>query len=154
MATVSYIIGAGPFWKCFVRYGYDPVANEEARQYQRIYFYLRVERVKAQDGVETLDVEEGPEDEEEEQVLDKGGMTLNKQYQQKWEAKQRERVAKGERGPLDPARGHFFDGKELHADRPDYQMCDIVDPLIRKYINDPALYADTCDVSLSGTELI
>lgn len=99
MATVAYIIGAGPFWKCYCRYGYDPCADQSARQYQRVYFYLRVARTKQQDGVETLDVEEGPDEEEEE--ADKG-MTLNKQYRHRWEEMQKERVARGERSEIDP----------------------------------------------------
>jgi general transcription factor 3C polypeptide 5 (transcription factor C subunit 1) len=98
MATVAYVIGAGPFWKCYCRYGYDPCADPNARQYQRIYFYLRVARTKQQDGVDTLE-ELGPEEEEE--VLDKG-MTLNKQHRQKWQEAQIERVNRGERAPIDP----------------------------------------------------
>jgi general transcription factor 3C polypeptide 5 (transcription factor C subunit 1) len=46
------------------------------------------------------------------------------------------------------SKGHIFDGQELNADRPDYQVGDIIDPLIRKYIDDPALHSDVCDVSV------
>ena len=47
----------------------------------------------------------------------------------------------------DLSRDYIFDGNTLHRDRPDYQLCDITDPLIAKYINDPANVSETCDVS-------
>jgi general transcription factor 3C polypeptide 5 (transcription factor C subunit 1) len=45
-------------------------------------------------------------------------------------------------------REHIFDGQVLHRDKPDYQLCDIEDPLIKRYIDDPRLITDKCDVSL------
>jgi hypothetical protein len=44
-------------------------------------------------------------------------------------------------------REHIFDGQVLHRDKPDYQLCDIEDPLIKRYIDDPRLITDKCDVS-------
>lgn len=40
---------------------------------------------------------------------------------------------------------YFFDGQELHRDRPDYQLADITDPLIAKYIHNPDNLKDACD---------
>lgn len=45
------------------------------------------------------------------------------------------------------SREYIFDGQELHLDRPDYQLCDITDPLIVKFIEDPANLSETYDVS-------
>lgn len=47
----------------------------------------------------------------------------------------------------DDSKAHLFDGQEIHRGKPDFQLCDITDPLIRKYIDDPNLRTDTCDVS-------
>jgi general transcription factor 3C polypeptide 5 (transcription factor C subunit 1) len=44
-------------------------------------------------------------------------------------------------------RDHIFDGQILNRDKPDYQLCDIEDELIKRYINDERLITDHCDVS-------
>ena len=46
----------------------------------------------------------------------------------------------------EPSREHIFDGEVLHRFRPDYQITDITDPLIRKVIDDPAHVSSFCDV--------
>jgi general transcription factor 3C polypeptide 5 (transcription factor C subunit 1) len=48
---------------------------------------------------------------------------------------------------LTDRRDHIFDGEILHRDKPDYQLCDIEDSLIKRYINDLRLITDTCTVS-------
>lgn len=50
-------------------------------------------------------------------------------------------------------RDHVFDGKILNRDKPDYQLVDIEDSLIQKYINDPRLITNTCDVSSSPRDM-
>ena len=47
------------------------------------------------------------------------------------------------------SRDHVFDGKILDRDKPDYQLCDIEDSLIKRYIYDERLIHDHCDVSHS-----
>lgn len=42
---------------------------------------------------------------------------------------------------------HIFNGQELHRDKPEYQLCDIYDPLVRKYIDDPVCLKQDCKVS-------
>jgi len=48
------------------------------------------------------------------------------------------------------SRDHIFDGKILNRDKPDYQLCDIEDPLIKRYIYDERLIHDHCDVRPSA----
>jgi hypothetical protein len=48
------------------------------------------------------------------------------------------------------SRDHVFDGKILNRDKPDYQLCDIEDSLIKRYIYDERLIHDHCDVSPSA----
>ena len=62
-------------------------------------------------------------------------------------------MAEGKRLPVDTTQGHIFDGQTLHRDKPDYQLCDITDPLISKFINDEANTTEVYDVSLLGAFL-
>jgi hypothetical protein len=54
------------------------------------------------------------------------------------------------RGRLIGSRDHIFDGKILNRDKPDYQLCDIEDSLIKRYIYDERLIHDHCDVRSSS----
>lgn len=116
-----------------------------------------------------LDSGESGSDEEEDNV--------NKGTKSWWESEQERRVVAGLRAPPDRkyvacfalaprrpsvvlgrdaesrasnSREYIFDGQELHLDRPDYQLCDITDPLIVKFIKDPVNLAETYDVSGSS----
>lgn len=173
LAAVCYTFGAGPYWKCYARLGYDPVYEPSAymcvpillqqwwsltSRYQRIYFYITVQRAKVT-MLRAQSVESA--DEEEEEETKDGGW---------WLAEQERRVAAGERGPVDRTyvqphaapfsmgikltgcrKAHMFDGHEINRSKPDFQLCDISDPLLRKYIDNPNLRNDTCDVSPSHT---
>lgn len=88
-------------------------------RYQRVFFYLRVQRARAGPNAEGI-MQEGSEGEDEDDEDENGdgeddeegddaeggekesALTLNKRYRQKWEAEQEKRIAKGDRGPLDP----------------------------------------------------
>ncbi|WRT67213.1 uncharacterized protein IL334_004179 [Kwoniella shivajii] len=119
--TVSYIMGTGPFWKCLVKFGYDPCADPESYKYQRIFFYPNKKTTKTPINVDPLDSEE-----EGEEPKNKGW----------WSNEQDKLIQQGERPPLDPKKAHSFDGKHLYRERGDYQLCDVTDPLIEKYINE------------------
>ncbi|KAK1924864.1 RNA polymerase III transcription factor IIIC subunit-domain-containing protein [Papiliotrema laurentii] len=129
LPAVVYTFGAGPFWKTVVRFGYDPCQDRSSATLQRIYFYTHVNR---QGRFNALD-----EDSESEEENSKGHL--------EWEAEQKRLVEEGRRPPLDPTQEHIFDGKLLHRDRPDFQLCDITDPLIRRIIEDPKNLRDVCD---------
>ncbi|ORY27193.1 RNA polymerase III transcription factor IIIC subunit-domain-containing protein [Naematelia encephala] len=133
LPTQCYTIGAGPFWKCLVRFGYDPVHEPEAHRYQRTYFYPAVASRTT-----VLNPLRDPTPEPD-------GGDEDKRTTRWWEAEQQRLIAEGKRPPLDPSRGHIFDGQVIHRDRPDYQLCDITDPLIRQYLDDPTNVKDDCD---------
>ena len=124
-------------------------------------FYVHVNREGRKNPVDFDDMSPAPDIDPEE-----GGPDIKTRSW--WEAEQEQRVAEGKRPPIDPrykiiprsdgamlifldisSRDYIFDGKILHRDRPDYQLCDITDPLIAKYINDPAYASDTCDVRIA-----
>lgn len=41
---------------------------------------------------------------------------------------------------------YIYDGQVIHRNKPDYQLVDILDPIISKYIFDPISLGDTCEV--------
>lgn len=45
-------------------------------------------------------------------------------------------------------RSHIFDGKTVTKETAAFQLCDIVDPMLKEMIEDPNNMRDTCDVSL------
>ncbi|EIW69414.1 hypothetical protein TREMEDRAFT_68676 [Tremella mesenterica DSM 1558] len=130
LSSVAYTFGTGPYWKCLVRYGYDPVAIPEARMYQRIWFYVSPARSRGMHRDEAEEEAEGQ---------------VGAQTKQEWEAEQLELIEQGKRPPIDRTRPHIFDGQVLNRHRPDYQLCDIEDPLIRRYINKQSAWMDKCD---------
>jgi len=42
---------------------------------------------------------------------------------------------------------YIFDGQVIHRNKPDYQLVDITDPFISRFIYDPLSLQDTCEVS-------
>ncbi|KAK4686342.1 general transcription factor 3C polypeptide 5 (transcription factor C subunit 1), partial [Tremellales sp. Uapishka_1] len=126
LPAVAYTFGAGPFWKTLIRFGYDPCANPDARFYQRVNFFVHVNRAKNR-------VLYSPASDEE--ALQKD----DRKPPGWWQAEQEQRVQEGKRPPLDESKGHIFDGQILHRDRPDFQLCDLTDPLICKYVHDPSV---------------
>ncbi|WVF72102.1 hypothetical protein IAT40_006914 [Kwoniella sp. CBS 6097] len=134
--AVAYVMDTGPFWKCLVRYGYDPCADPVSGKYQRVFFYANKKVIKNPITAELYD-------DDEEEVQDKEKSKAG------WKAEQDRLAEEGFRPPLDPKRSHIFDGQHLHRERADYQLCDVTDPLIAKYINEVAVYRKRCS-KLSG----
>ncbi|KAK8869733.1 hypothetical protein IAR55_000301 [Kwoniella newhampshirensis] len=124
--SVAYIMGTGPFWKCLVKFGYDPRIDSESRRYQRIFFYPNKRTIR-----NPLNVDPAEEDDDDKA---KGW----------WMAEQERRVENKERPPVVPKKAHVFDGQYLHRERGDYQLCDVTDPLIAKYINEPSRLLSVC----------
>lgn len=46
-------------------------------------------------------------------------------------------------------KSHLFDGKTLHRDVGNFQVCDISDPLLSSLIHDPRALSTELDVSLA-----
>ncbi|OCF36510.1 hypothetical protein I316_01759 [Kwoniella heveanensis BCC8398] len=129
--AVAYVMDTGPFWKCLVRFGYDPCADPVSAKFQRVFFYANKKTVKNPITAELFDDDE---DEAQDKEKSKAG----------WKAEQERLAEEGFRPPLDPKRTHIFDGQYLHRERADYQLCDVTDPLIAKYINEVPAYRKKC----------
>jgi general transcription factor 3C polypeptide 5 (transcription factor C subunit 1) len=98
------MFGAGPYWKCYARLGFDPRQNPEYRmyvfpiypqtqtltfRYQRTYFYIQVARNKA-----PVFATPEPGEEEDEPVIDKTS-------HEAWGAEQRQLIEEGKRPEFD-----------------------------------------------------
>ena len=107
------MFGAGPYWKCYARLGYDPRKDPSSYKsvhlailvtilstllmldrYQRTYFYISVTRRNQAPVFTTPE----PGEEDDDQPVDKS----NQYAHQVWAEEQAARVKSGEREPLDP----------------------------------------------------
>lgn len=152
---------SSPFLASRVRVTLPRTDSLTSLSYQRTYFYITAARSNAKPIFDTPE----PGEEDEEPIADKTA-------HEAWAEAQARRIEAGEREPLDKrsvaislvyhatykacqlilcSREHIFDGRVLNRDRPDYQLCDITDPLIKKYIDDPRIVTETCDVSAGAS---
>ncbi|KAE8541102.1 hypothetical protein D1P53_002456 [Cryptococcus gattii VGV] len=124
--SVAYVINTGVYSKCLVKYGYDPRLDIESRKLQHIFFYAHKKTVKNPMTTNPVNDEEADRRE---------GW---------WEEEQARLIAEGKRPPIDPTKANIFDGQYLHKAKADYQLCDIIDPFIMRYINDTSHLSTTC----------
>ncbi|KIR71070.1 hypothetical protein I310_04961 [Cryptococcus deuterogattii CA1014] len=61
-----------------------------------------------------------------------------------WEEEQARLIAESKRPPIDPTKANIFDGQYLHKAKADYQLCDITDPFIMRYIDDTSHLSTIC----------
>ncbi|TYJ55383.1 hypothetical protein B9479_003886 [Cryptococcus floricola] len=125
--SVAYVITTGVYYKCLVKYGYDPRLDPESRCWQKMAFYAHKQTIK--------NPITRPDDEEE--------VDRQKGW---WDDEQERLIADGARPPLNPWKVHIFDGQVLNRERADYQLCDITDPFISKYIENTDHLSKTCSV--------
>lgn len=170
--SVAYVINTGVYSKCLVKYGYDPRLDIESRKsvpprlkkkrgkgkkrkkkeiltafrLQHIFFYAHKKTVKNP-------MNTHPENDEEADRREGW-----------WEEEQARLIAEGKRPPIDPtyvppprahlimltsfanSKANIFDGQYLHKAKADYQLCDITDPFIMRYIDDTSHLSTTCTV--------
>ncbi|ADV19497.1 hypothetical protein CNBB2280 [Cryptococcus gattii WM276] len=124
--SVAYVINTGVYSKCLVKYGYDPRLDIESRKLQHIFFYAHKKTVKNP-------MNTHPENDEEADRREGW-----------WEEEQARLIAENKRPPIDPTKANIFDGQYLHKAKADYQLCDITDPFIMRYIDDTSHLSTTC----------
>lgn len=111
----AWIFSDGPWRDTFIRFGYDPRKNKDARLYQRLYF-----RNSANEG-----------------HTKKSVVAMKKKFKPGADAV--------ESGEGRDTQSHIFDGVKLRTDTAIFQLCDIHDPLLKRLIMDPAAVRDECD---------
>ncbi|KIR59944.1 general transcription factor 3C polypeptide 5 (transcription factor C subunit 1) [Cryptococcus bacillisporus CA1873] len=124
--SVAYVINTGVYSKCLVKYGYDPRLDIESRKLQHIFFYAHKKTVKNP-------MNTHPENDEEADRREGW-----------WEEEQARLIAENKRPPIDPTKANIFDGQYLHKAKADYQLCDITDPFIMRYIDDTKHLSTIC----------
>ncbi|CAG8594162.1 8575_t:CDS:2 [Acaulospora morrowiae] len=123
LPLVSYWMLNGPWRDCWIRYGYDPRKNKEARFYQlldirntrrptRLDRAKRLLRVQGESATDLCGIPH---------VSDNNNMADSV-----------------------PRNTHIFDGRTTKRDIAVFQMCDITDPLLKSLIESPDAVHEDC----------
>ncbi|KAH8118324.1 RNA polymerase III transcription factor IIIC subunit-domain-containing protein [Phellopilus nigrolimitatus] len=125
---VCYVFVDGPWRDTLLRFGYDPREDSSARFYQRIYFrninhpFVRPSVVARR---------------QEQRDIEKQTSTSTSAY---FDPQNTEQEQPGNEPP-----SHIFDGIHLTKETAAYQLCDIVDPMIKEMVEDEAGVRDECN---------
>ncbi|KAF0391087.1 hypothetical protein F8M41_010778 [Gigaspora margarita] len=117
LPMVAYLMLNGPWRDCWLRYGYDPRKNKEARFYQATDIRNNRRPVRLERAKRLLRVQADLTNEMDELSL------LPENYIKTT---------------------HIFDGKTAERDVAIYQLCDVTDPLMRSIIDSPDSVQDIC----------
>ncbi|KAG2013884.1 hypothetical protein CC2G_010749 [Coprinopsis cinerea AmutBmut pab1-1] len=115
LPLVCYVFQDGPWRDTLVKFGYDPRADNRARFYQRLYF-RNANHPISRPSVTT-------------RRQDRTNVNLH---------------IRNEQGD-DRKNSHIFDGKTVSKETAAFQLCDIVDPMLREMIEDPDGLRESCD---------
>ncbi|KAH8888707.1 hypothetical protein GQ53DRAFT_607590, partial [Thozetella sp. PMI_491] len=122
---VGYQFKGGPWRDAMVRYGIDPRKDPRYRIYQTLIFKLHKTRVgnvgRSWHAVRTEEI-------------------AVKNYGKFWEHKLKSST---------PRDTHIFDGQSYHTDGKVWQVCDITDPLLKRFFEQAEVRRDV-DIEISG----
>ncbi|KAK7470853.1 tau 95 subunit of transcription factor TFIIIC [Stygiomarasmius scandens] len=115
LPLVCYNFQDGPWRDTLVRFGYDPRKDPEARFYQRLYFRNASHPMNRPSVI----------------------------------TRRQERAAANTGHPLDVDQderrtSHIFDGQTLTKETAAFQLCDIVDPMLKDMIENPSEIREVC----------
>ncbi|RIA87754.1 RNA polymerase III transcription factor IIIC subunit-domain-containing protein [Glomus cerebriforme] len=116
LPLVAYLMSNGPWRDCWIRYGYDPRLNQEARFYQLLDIRNTRRPTKLGRAKRLLHIQE--------------------------EAAEKDNT---ENSNIDSQTSHIFDGISTCRDIAVFQMHDITDPLLKKLIDSPDSLQEFCD---------
>ncbi|PPQ95004.1 hypothetical protein CVT25_000241 [Psilocybe cyanescens] len=111
-----YVFQDGPWRDTLVRFSYDPRKDPSSRFYQRLYF-RNANHPISRPSVTTRRHER---------------MTSSEQF-------------RAQDTDTERRNSHIFDGQTLTKETAAFQLCDIVDPMLKEMIEDPDALRDTCD---------
>ncbi|EIW82231.1 hypothetical protein CONPUDRAFT_122910 [Coniophora puteana RWD-64-598 SS2] len=114
----GYVFQDGPWRDTIVRFGYDPRKQPSSRIYQRVYFR------NANHPMERISVN-ARRQEPRASVMFNGNLDSA--------------------SDTDRRRSHIFDGKTLTKETAAFQLCDIVDPMLREMIESEEDLREECD---------
>ncbi|KAH6915161.1 RNA polymerase III transcription factor IIIC subunit-domain-containing protein [Coprinopsis sp. MPI-PUGE-AT-0042] len=116
LPLVCYVFQDGPWRDTLVKFSYDPRTDNNARFFQRLYF-RNANHPISRPSITT-------------RRQDRVNVNLHiRNFDQDDERK----------------KSHIFDGKTVSKETAAFQLCDIVDPMLREMIDDPEGLRETCD---------
>ncbi|KAI5125023.1 hypothetical protein M0805_007447 [Coniferiporia weirii] len=123
---VCYVFADGPWRDTLIRFGYDPREDPTARFYQRLYFRNINHPIVRPSIVVSR---------QEQRNIEKQAIPSTSSHAQLQSAEQIE----------DEPPSHIFDGIHLTKETAAYQLCDIVDPMLKEMIEDKENVRDECN---------
>ncbi|KAJ7699882.1 RNA polymerase III transcription factor IIIC subunit-domain-containing protein [Mycena rosella] len=122
LALVSYVFHDGPFRDTLIRFGYDPRKDPIARFYQRLYFRNA-----------------------NHPILKPSVMTRRQDRAAANTHNWAVTIEDGSERDIDRRKSHLFDGKTLTKETASFQLCDLVDPMLKEMIDDDQELREECD---------
>lgn len=116
LPLVCYVFQDGPWRDTLVKFGYDPRADPNARFYQRLYFRNANHPISRPSVITRRQ--------------DRANVNTH---------------IRNFEGGDDRRNSHIFDGKTVSKETAAFQLCDIVDPMLKEMIEDPDALRETCD---------
>ncbi|TFK43137.1 RNA polymerase III transcription factor IIIC subunit-domain-containing protein [Crucibulum laeve] len=120
LPLVCYVFQDGPWRDTLVRFKYDPRKDPTARFYQRLYF-RNANHPIARPSVITRRQDRS---------------AANEQLRAQEQAREKESERK---------KSHIFDGQNVTKETAAFQLCDIVDPMLKEMIEDPEGLREVCN---------
>ncbi|KAF7301453.1 hypothetical protein MIND_00710600 [Mycena indigotica] len=122
LAFVSYVFNDGPWRDTLVKFGYDPRTDPSARFYQRLYFR------NANHPIVKPSVTSRRQD--------RSAANMDN-----WAIA----IENGSERDLERRKSHIFDGQTLTKETAAFQLCDIIDPMLKEMIDDEEDLREECD---------
>ncbi|KAJ7117395.1 RNA polymerase III transcription factor IIIC subunit-domain-containing protein [Mycena crocata] len=121
LALVCYVFQDGPWRDTLIRFDYDPRKDPKARFYQRLYF-RNANHPITKPSVMT-------------RRQDRTVANMDN-----WAVA----IEDGSERDIDRRKSHIFDGKTLTKETASFQLCDLVDPMLKEMIDDDDELREEC----------
>ncbi|KAJ7431284.1 RNA polymerase III transcription factor IIIC subunit-domain-containing protein [Mycena galericulata] len=122
LASVCYVFYDGPWRDTLIRFSYDPRKHPSARFYQRLYF-RNANHPILKPSVTTRRQER------------------NLANMDNWAVS----IEEGSERDIERRKSHLFDGKTMTKETASFQLCDIIDPMLKEMIDDEQELREECD---------
>ncbi|KAJ7368086.1 RNA polymerase III transcription factor IIIC subunit-domain-containing protein [Mycena albidolilacea] len=122
LPMVCYVFSDGPWRDTLIRFGYDPRKNPDARFYQRLYF-RNANHPILKPSVMT-------------RRQDRTAANMDN-----WAVA----IEDGSERDNDRRKSHQFDGKTLTKETASFQLCDLIDPMLKEMIDNSEELREECD---------
>ncbi|KAJ7095191.1 RNA polymerase III transcription factor IIIC subunit-domain-containing protein [Mycena belliarum] len=122
LASVCYVFHDGPWRDTLIRFSYDPRKDPGARFYQRLYFRNA-----------------------NHPILKPSVMTRRQDRTEANMGNWAVTIEDGSQRDIERRKAHIFDGKTLTKETASFQLCDLVDPMLKEMIDDDQELREECD---------